>query len=323
MSIDPAIYNIYEAAQQTGWKGAPAELAEALKKIDHGFPAQDEFCLLASWLGRCKLIHGLSQRQYPPASISEYRVPDLFAIFETDAGPIPVLVEVKSKAARKIVWRPDYYEALVRYGEILGLPVLLAWKETRSRMWSLVDLARFSKTNVNYKLTFEDAMRNSIMSLLAGDFMIEFTPGFGLHFHMKKLSPVTDGKVHCVIEEAYFEGPSGERFTTLKGGLWPFFMTLDVDNRLEETDTHFRQSFVVQESCGSQLAHRGFPALFPSGKGLHWRKLLEEHRFKVSPEDLQNAAREAYQYSATSKLMRIVPQNVPPFLKKLMPMKTD
>jgi Holliday junction resolvase len=247
----------------------------------------------------------------------DYRVPDLLGIFESGAGPTSVLIEVKSTAATKLSWRPNYYEALARYGKMLGLPVLLAWKHTPGGMWALVDISVFAKARQNYHLKFHDAMANSVMSLLAGDFLIEFTPGFGLHLHFRKLSPRDENGVHCIVEEAYFLGPSGQRFTTLQGGLWPFFLTLDVDSELEETETHLHQSFVVRKGWGSQFAHRGFPALLSRERGKRWRKLLEEHRFKVLPKDLREAAREAFEYSATSGLMRIIPQHIPPYLEKL------
>ena len=314
MSIDPAIYKVFEALQTNGWRGDPEELATALRKINHGLPAQDEFCLLASWLGRCRLIHGLNQLQYPPESSTKYRVPDLVAVFETSGGDIPVLIEVKSKAASKLTWRPDYYEPLVKYGELLRMPVLVAWKETRTRMWSLVDISLFTKENVNYKITFSDAMKNSLMGVLAGDFLIQFTPGFGLHIVMRKLSGKTDGSVPVRIEEAYFLSPTGKRFTTLNGGLWPFFLTLDVQDDTEETKSHYHQSFVVREEAGSQFAHRGFPALFISDGSKPWRKRLEEHSFSVRAEELQEAAREAYQYGATAGIMHVFPQTMPSFL---------
>jgi len=102
--------------------------------------------------------------------------------------------------------------------------------------------------------------------MLAGDFMIEFTPGFGLHLHLRKLAPEKRKGIPLEVEDAYFLGPSGIRFTTLKGGFWPFFMTLDVDAELKETETHFHQSFVVRQGHGSQFAHRGFPGTFPNGQ---------------------------------------------------------
>jgi Holliday junction resolvase len=83
----------------------------------------------------------LSQQQYPPGSKNEFQVPDFFAVFESAAGSIPVLIEVKSKK-RTLSWKPEYYESLQRYGEVVGLRVLVAWKETRSRSWSLVDISR-------------------------------------------------------------------------------------------------------------------------------------------------------------------------------------
>ncbi len=163
MSIDPTIYKIYEACERTGWKGDPVTLANALKKLNYGLPVQDEFCLLMSWLGRCKLIHGLEQSQYPPASKTDYQVPDFYAVFDTGAGRLPVLIEVKSKT--KLSWKPEYYESLQRYGEEMGLPVLVAWKETRTRFWTLVDISRFSKARQNYNLSFSDAIQNTPLPL--------------------------------------------------------------------------------------------------------------------------------------------------------------
>jgi Holliday junction resolvase len=315
MSIDPSFYKIYEALEQAGWKSDPKTLEAALRKLNYGIPAQDEFCLLVSWLGRCKLIHGLAQQQYPPASRTDYQVPDFFAVFNTAAGPVPVLIEVKAKMGTKLSWRPNYYEPLQRYGEILGLPVLVAWKETRGGMWSLVDISMFAKARQNYNLSFNTAMQNSLMSMLAGDFMIEFAPGFGIHLHYRKVSE-DDSGFHCVVEEAYFLGADGTRFSSLKGGLWPFFLTLDAASEIEETETHIHQSFTVREKCGAQFAHRGFPALFATRKGKRWRSLLEEHQFSIRPQDLQDAAREAFEYSATSKLMRLIPHHIPPHLEK-------
>jgi len=34
MSIDPAVYAVYEALEQTGWNGNPADLSAALKETE-------------------------------------------------------------------------------------------------------------------------------------------------------------------------------------------------------------------------------------------------------------------------------------------------
>jgi hypothetical protein len=158
-------------------------------------------------------------------------------------------------------------------------------------------------------------MQNSLMSMLAGDFMIQFQPGFSMHLHFRKLLEESKNGLQCVVDDAYFRGAAGARFASLKGGLWPFFLTLDV-TEIEETETHIHQRFIVDEERGTQFAHRGFPALF-MGKGGRWRKRLEEHQFTVRPEDMWEAAREAGHYSAIKGLMRIVPQHVPAYLEKV------
>lgn len=316
MSIDRAYYDIYEACEQAGWKvDDPTTLATALRKIRHGFPAQDEFCLMMSWLGRCRLIHGLNQHQYPPAAIKHYRVPDLLAVFEWNSRTVPVLIEVKSTIKRRLSWRPDYYEPLLRYGDVVGLPVLVAWRSVGG-MWALVDLSSFKRAEKNYRLTFDDAMGNSLLSLLAGDFLIRFKPGFGLHLHFRKEHPWNDQGGTAVVEEAYFISPNGNRFNSLGGGLWPFFMRLEIDSETEETATHVHQSFTVREKWESEFAHRGFQALLPGIREKSWRVLLEEHKFKVLPQDLREAAAEAHEHGAVTEIMNLVPRSIPEYLQK-------
>jgi hypothetical protein len=147
---------------------------------------------------------------------------------------------------------------------------IIEYPESRLGIWSLVDISIFTKAQQNHNLTFSTAMQNNLMSLLAGDFLIFFNPGFGLHLHFRKLAPRDEnGVLQCVVDQAYFLGSAGERFKKLGGGLWPFFMTLDLDSELVETETHLHQSYVVREGHNSQFAHRGFPALFSTGKQKH------------------------------------------------------
>ena len=164
-------------------------------------------------------------------------------------------------------------------------------------------------------------MKNSLMGALAGDFGVDFAPGLGMHFNMRKLSHLGGDRLKTRIEEAYFEGPDGQRFTALKGGLWPFLLSLDLDEHLRETETNLHWSFVVQKQSSLQWAHRGFPALFSrprqamNPRGPRWRQLLEEHSFPARPDDLRAAAEEAAAYGAVQKFLHLQPQKTPPYLE--------
>ncbi len=111
-----------------------------------------------------------------------------------------------------------------------------------------------------------------------------------------------EGLVSCVVEKAYFQGAAGEKF---------------VATEITETETHIHQSFIVPDQCGSQFAHRGFPALFMTRKTQRWRKRLEERQFIVRAQDMWDAARETSECSATKRLMRI-PKDIPPYLEKAL-----
>ena len=145
VNLDSSARLIHEAIQQLGWSAEPTSLAERVKKLDLGLPAEDEFIFILSWLGKCSLVHKLDQGQFPPESKKELQVPDLLASFETKLGSKVVLIEVKVSNKKKLVWRPDYLKKLKNYASRLGLPLLVAWKFYG--LWILVEVGSFLEKN--------------------------------------------------------------------------------------------------------------------------------------------------------------------------------
>ena len=186
-ATDPSARLLSEAISDLGWRANPKAIADRVRQLQQGLPAEDEFALLLSWLGKCSVVHRLDQAQAPPESKDTYRVPDLLAIFHYKGRQIPVLVEVKTNEKQRLSWRPDYYQGLSSYAKCLGLPLLIACKWTKFSFWTLCDLSVFDRPETNYRMTFETAMRYSLMSELAGDFSYVFQPGVGLHFRFEKL----------------------------------------------------------------------------------------------------------------------------------------
>jgi hypothetical protein len=106
VSIDPAIYKFYEAGEQTGWTGDPVTLVNALNKLNYGLrPETNSVCCFHAWA--LQADSRIGKELIPPASKNEYQVPDMYAVFDPAAGPVPIPIEVKCK--QKLGSRPGYY----------------------------------------------------------------------------------------------------------------------------------------------------------------------------------------------------------------------
>jgi Holliday junction resolvase len=156
---------LYDLYRERGGKVDHETLASRLRRYEIGIPAEEEFAVLLSWLGRCRLVHKLDQ-SHPPTK--DYKVPDLLAIFEHGGRPIPVAIEVKATDSDRLSWTPEYLGGLQRYGHEVGVPVLLAWKRRHVDLWALCELRHFHQPVTNYKFTFLEALKLSLMSELAG-----------------------------------------------------------------------------------------------------------------------------------------------------------
>src|SRR5713101_3651552 len=306
--------NLFELYQERGGNADRETLASRLRRMEIGIPAEDEFAILLSWLGRCRFVHRLRPRHVPT---KEYKVPDLLAIFERDGQPLPVLIEVKDKQKKRLSWTPAYFGALQRYGEEVGLPILLAWKDRLGDFWALCELRHFHVEGTNYKLTFLEAMERSLLSALAGDFSYRLQPGLGMHIHMKKLGP---GKPHgpgemrfpLQVERAYFARPDGTEIRDQRGLVWLFTGLEQDEPHLEEDATHFRQSFTIPDVPVSQVAHRVLPVMLRMRRdhrdGIRWHKVRESGRLPMSGAALEEAARNAIAAGAVKYVFHLFPK---------------
>ncbi|PKA71381.1 hypothetical protein ATI02_4359 [Pseudomonas baetica] len=95
---------LHESLELSGWEN-PEEVIQRVKRLDLGLPAEDEFAVVCSWLGKCSLIHKLDQQQIPKSSHDIYQVPDLLAVFDTGNHQYKVLIEVKTKVDKNLTLR--------------------------------------------------------------------------------------------------------------------------------------------------------------------------------------------------------------------------
>jgi len=54
---------IQEVLSELGWDDDPKKVADKVKRLDQGLPAEDEFTAICSWLGKARLLHKLDQHQ--------------------------------------------------------------------------------------------------------------------------------------------------------------------------------------------------------------------------------------------------------------------
>jgi hypothetical protein len=63
MDDDALARLFFEALQQLGAGASPDEIARRVRLLEIGLPAEEQFCAIANWLGRVKVIHKFDQLQ--------------------------------------------------------------------------------------------------------------------------------------------------------------------------------------------------------------------------------------------------------------------
>ena len=306
---------LFEAAEQSGWS-SPAEIAEFAKRLERGLPAEDELSVVFHWLGQCRLVHKLDQFPYPPGVWEQYRVPDLLAVFDVGGHHHSVLIEVKTSVDGVLSWKPDYLSSLQRYASLLGLPLLVGWKHRT--FWTLFEAEHFRLATSNLKISFEDAMKQSLLGVLAGDFSFCFRPGTGLHIQFRKLGEAADG-FEAVIEDAYISDTDGRRHSGA-GGVLQLFLCIDQEPSVVETDTDVFQSFVIPTNQQAEFAHRTLITLLNTftqkQQPLSWRQILAKNQLPSLSGGPLQAARNALDAGLLQQVINQRPQMMPESLKR-------
>lgn len=315
-------FSIHEALQQLTNTTDGAGIAEQVLLLEKGLVAEDEVSLLFSWLGKCKLVHKLDQLISPPDARGQYAIPDLLVIFNYKGKEVPVLVEVKTSAASKISWRPDYINRLKRYAEIIGIPLLVAckWKESAFQ-WTLVEIDVFKQDGtVNYKLTNENAIKSNLMFKLAGNFAIIFREGITWHTEMSRLTPSekVPGKKNTFRMTAKFDGNDymtdshGARLEVPES-LWAFFMGQPgpLKEIKKKTKIEWRQPKNTFNS-----ADRIFQKIIaPKNESPYWRELLRTYKIPTHASEIEKLAKSRTNIVETMLLTE--PQKTPQFLLEI------
>jgi len=317
---------IHESLEQLGWTADAASIADKVKRLNIGLPLEDEFSIICGWLGQCNLIHKLDQQQYPISSKDSFQVPDLLGNFNVrGAGNTTVLIEVKSCEKNVLSFRPDYVSKLKAYGELLGLPVLIAWR--RYGVWSLVHLDVFSKAKKNFNLSFNDAIRNSLMSKFLGDFSYTPQVNSGVHISFKKEKLIEtmetdegiEEKWHMIIDDVYFTNKDREKLRSLSPIAQQLFLSWDLITTESHSDSHMVMHNTIEEQS-SMFAHMALTRLlsFHSREDeVHWRRHLQHDSVISNILDFRSGIEENLAAGIVKYIFDIEPINNPDFLDKI------
>lgn len=300
-----------------------ATLQQEVEALHRNLEPEHEFALILSWLGRCRLIHKLGQEQLPHTSTARYRVPDLLVVFDFDDTAVPVLIEVKTTAppadplaeGRLTSIRPGHF----RYAELLGLPLLVAWKD-RS-FWTLFEARHAALAETNYHINFGRAMQENLLSVLAGDFSYQLAPGTTLNMPIRKLTvPEPDsGRFEGRFEDIHFTNPAGDRVPEIRhlGSLFFFW-----ENELEQIDQGevLLQRYVVPEPGRNEFASRTLSSIVHAlaglqGEGVNWRLMIHEtDNVAHDVGRIQELAQKGAEHGVITDILRFRPQSWPEFL---------
>jgi len=321
MEPHPDFREIHQIAQlfhQLHNTVSPDTLSKEAERILGATAPEDEFMAIATWCGRCSLIHKLAPDKYPSEVDKIYKVPDLFAVFEYEGRSVPTLVEVKSTYTPKrpgplkvAKLSPSYKQRLQNYGKLLGLPVLVAQQIRPGGIWFVVDL---DTIGIDSKSTVDP--RYDLSSLLLGAFHLVFRAGTKFVFRIEKQDIISDKKVVGIIRAAHFETADGKEITETESPMMLLFGLGDPIERQEDDGKIITMTWEIPAeiafinyqalraaiSLDKQLDKESFP----------WAAMLKSGKFPIRHSSIEAARKDSnfFKYEISTR-----PKKVPAFLQ--------
>ncbi|AKK01058.1 restriction endonuclease [Pseudomonas citrulli] len=313
---------IQDVLAELGYDADAAAVAERVRRLDIGLPIEDEFSVVCAWLGKCQLLHKLDQHQVPIASKQEFQVPDLLAKFSTQTSKSPVLIEVKSKKDKLLSFKPEYMGRLQNYADLVGMPLLVAWKF--HSLWMLFEARHMKKANKNFNIPLATAMRENLLGVLAGDVAYKIGAGAGIHLRFRKdrllgSDKTSEGHTEqwaMTIDDVSFTDREGARRTDFGSAVQSLFTAWDLEEKEEHTDSHIHLHFVAGTE-GIQFAHSALVYLLnwesPHDGRPHWRGLLRREQVTANVASFSAALDEAFRQKVVSHVFYLQPHAMPDF----------
>ena len=322
---------IWDAYARLGFSTNPKELIEKVNQLKSGLPKEDEFTALSIWMDKCTLIHKLEQKQYPNLSKREYQVPDLFACYKYNGEDVAVLIEVKSTKDRKLRFTNVDYNRRMKYSQLTGLPILIAWYLKGFDLWCLFELAKMKKKVSAFHIDFETAIKDDLMGILINNIIFSIKEGtkFVWQIEITKGTEVRDRidqtlkKFTGVVKNIEFIGANGQKIphdSPLSKLLFLIFLFVDNDVSITEDGNYATQTFYTTEDqtiFGYQIlgvASFGIEAI--KNSQLNWLDVITNESFNIRYEDIINAVKDGVHKGIVKDVIRNLPKPIPQFLAR-------
>jgi len=309
-----------------GFSTKIADLLPRLNRLMCGLPKEDEFIALAVWMEKCKFAHKLGQEQFPVSSSDKYGVPDIFAVFDINGQEVPVLIEVKFRQhtlpLAKLKFTDRYYSKLNNYANLLGLPLLIAWKV--SGYWVLFDIHEMQHYKSTYYIDWSAAMKADLMFLLLDSVLVFPKSGVSFTIVLEDLGPtehkMSAGKERlCKCHSVRFLDPNGNPISKIS---WPQFilwMFADHEEKQSRHDNFIELTFEVPEDPPFLPTYTLLPIMLfemraEERRPRNWYDVIKKRNFSpISYSQFKQAIQDGlgifFQY-----VFQIVPHNRPDFL---------
>lgn len=299
----------------------PAQIAEQVRRLDRGLPAEDEFIAVCSWLGKTRLIHKLDQHQAPSHSREVYQVPDLLAMYENSG---PALIEVKSKKTPTLSFRPDYLARLQAYADVLQIPLLIAWKY--HGIWTLFEARHLAQAKKNFNIRFDAAMRENLLGILAGDVAYKIAPGAGVHLRFKKEKLLASEETveglneqwQMRIDKVGFTSAGGKPADALDNEVTTLFTTWDLSEQQVHSESHIDMQFVAREDDGMMFGHMALVYLLNwplrNGEQINWRHAIRREAVVSNMANFTQALQRALEQKVVRIIINQQPHSWPEFV---------
>lgn len=320
-----AAHTVVRAAEQLGYDLSDTEaFLHRAQLVEYGLSAEVEFAALLRWLGWCPLVHRLGEDVLCDKRTGDWEVPDLFAVFEKSGVRCSAVIEVKTTEDSVLAFKKGYLKKLQAYAELVKEPLLIAWRPRNIGFWLLFD-PKCATPIGSGKLQVDigTALKNDLMSALAGDYYMVPTEGAGLRFEATRTGekkPTIDGyEAVFTITAAFVHDADGAKVDDIPQSVFWAIMSV-VEDRDEVRDDTIVQSFVASGSLTRAQSVLRTAAGFSLGEDerIHWKALGQNFDSILQCDELLSDAQSRFG-TFFSYILYQHPHEIPAFLPKKWP----
>lgn len=316
---DQAAFEVAKLLYGKGLMHSSAEsLSERIRGIQKGLSHETEFAAIVSWLGNCQAIFKIDNDPSTIRPESRLKAPDFIAFPTVSGRPVPVLIEVKARDQNQLNWSEKYLSSLAKFAELMGLPLLIAWKY--KGFWLLIEHSHFDRNVTAFRLTLEKGFKEDLMSMLFKDIRIVLNPKFQFFIDFDILDPPMDREDSLlqqfqarITDVGYsFEGKEIEQ----KRGYLHLLLSAADEGRLVRTGARqVRQIFQPTEDSFFPISRAFIAEMTLSRDGdLDWHEVLRRRPIAVSGEEYRSILSQAVHDGIVLRWFDISPNTPPSFL---------